>query len=333
MQKKLRWGILSTAKIARTKVIPALFNSAHNEVVAIASRTLASAQTCAQELAIPTAYGSYEELLADPNVDAIYNPLPNDLHVPWSIAALKAGKHVLCEKPIGLDTADTEQLIAASRAQPHLKVMEAFMYRFHPQWQAVKQWLADGLIGEVKAVQAYFTYNNHEPDNIRNNPAAGGGALMDIGCYGISVARWVFDAEPVQLVAQLDLHPQYQVDQLALLNVQFPKGGMASVLCGTKMESGQGVYISGSLGSITLERPFYCVGDEPNVVLVRRDTVVTRHEFPGMDHYQFMVDAFAESCFKDLAVPTPLSDALANMQVIDAAFSSARSGLWQALPN
>lgn len=331
MQKKLRWGILSSAKIARTKLIPALVNSAHNEVVAIASRSLASAQACAQELAIPMAYGSYQELLADPNVDVIYNPLPNDLHVPWSIAALQAGKHVLCEKPIGLDTADTEKLIAASRAHPQLKIMEAFMYRFHPQWQAVKRWLAEGLIGDVKAVQAYFTYNNHETDNIRNNPAAGGGALMDIGCYGISVARWVIGAEPLQVVAQLDLHPEYQVDQLALLNLQFPAGVMASVLCGTKMESGQGVYISGSAGSITLERPFYCVGDEPNAVVVRKDTQVSRHEFAGMDHYQFMVDAFAQSCLADLDVPTGLDDALANMQVIDAAFASARAGLWQAV--
>ena len=331
MQKKLRWGILSTAKIARTKVIPALLSSAHNEVVAIASRSLGPAQACGEEFAIPTAYGSYQELLDDPNVDAIYNPLPNDLHVPWSIACIEAGKHVLCEKPIGLDSADTQKLLAASAAHPTVKVMEAFMYRFHPQWQAVKQWLAQGLIGEVKAVQAYFTYNNHEPDNIRNNPAAGGGALMDIGCYGISVARWVFNAEPVRLVAQLDLHPEYQVDQLALVNLQFPAGGMASVLCGTKMESGQGVYISGSQGSITLERPFYCVGDEPNAVIVRQDTRVTRHEFPGMDHYQFMVDAFAASCFNQQDVPTPLGDALANMQVIDAAFSSAKSGLWQAL--
>ncbi len=331
MQKKLRWGILSTAKIARTKVIPALFNSAHNEVVAIASRNLSSAKACAQELAIPTAYGSYQELLDDPNVDAIYNPLPNDLHVPWSIAALEAGKHVLCEKPIGLNVADTAKLIAASEAHPHLRLMEAFMYRFHPQWQAVKKWLAEGLIGEVKAVQAYFTYNNHEADNIRNNPAAGGGALMDIGCYGISVARWVLNAEPIQVVAQLDLHPEYQVDQLALLNMQFPAGAMASVLCGTKMESGQGVYISGSLGSITLERPFYCVGEEPNVVLVRKDTVVTRHEFPGMDHYQYMVDAFAESCSGQQAAITPIADALANMQVIDSAFKSARTGGWQVL--
>ncbi|HEY6530409.1 MAG TPA: Gfo/Idh/MocA family oxidoreductase [Cellvibrionaceae bacterium] len=329
MQRKLRWGILSTAKIARTKVIPALLNSATNEIVAIGSRSLGTAQACAHEFSIAAVYGSYQELLDDPNVEAIYNPLPNDLHIPWSIAALKAGKHVLCEKPLGLNTADAQQLLEVSLQYPNLCAMEAFMYRFHPQWQAVKNWLAEGVIGDVRAVQTYFTYNNHEPANIRNNPAAGGGALMDIGCYGISVARWVLNSEPVRVVAQLDIHADYQVDQLALLNLEFNSGAMASVLCGTKMESGQGVYISGTLGSITIERPFYSVGDEPNRVQLRQDGEITLHEFPAIDQYQYMVEAFAQSCAQAIQVPTPLNDALANMQVIDAAFSSASSGQWQ----
>ncbi|MEY4588239.1 MAG: hypothetical protein RL497_315 [Pseudomonadota bacterium] len=329
MHTKLRWGILSTAKIARTKVIPAIMNSATNEVIAIASRDAATAQAYAKELTIPAFYGTYQALLDDPNVDAIYNPLPNDMHVAWSIAALKAGKHVLCEKPLGLNTQDAQQLLNASLAHPNLCVMEAFMYRFHPQWRAVQEWITQGLIGQVRAVQTIFTYNNHEPTNIRNNPAAGGGALMDVGCYGISVARWILNAEPVRVVGQLDIHPVYQVDQLASLNMHFASGAVANVLCGTKMEAGQGVYISGTEGSITLERPFYCVGEEPNVVQLRRDGQVTHHEFPGMDQYQFMLEAFADSCFNGLAAPTPMNDALANMRVIDAVFSSARTGQWQ----
>lgn len=328
MQKKLRWGILSTAKIGRTKLIPAILNSPSNEVVAIASRDGASAAAAAAEFGIASHYGSYQELLDDPNIDAIYNPLPNDLHVAWSINALAAGKHVLCEKPIGLNSADAQALAAASAQHPHLCVMEAFMYRFHPQWQAVIQWIGEGLIGQVRAVQAYFTYNNHEPHNIRNNPAAGGGALMDIGCYGISVARWVLNAEPSRVVGQLELHPEYQVDQLAMVNMEFPNGAMANVLCGTKMESGQGVYISGTQGSINLERPFYCVGDEPNKVVVRRDSEVTEHCFKGMDHYQHMLEAFAESCFNSRPAPTQLDDALKNMAVIDAVFQSAKSRQW-----
>lgn len=331
MHTPLRWGILSTAKIGRTKVIPAIANSATNSVVAIASRDFQSAALCAQELAIAKHYGSYQDLLDDPDIDAIYNPLPNDMHVAWSIAALKAGKHVLCEKPLGLNAADAQLLLEASRAHPNLRVMEAFMYRFHPQWQAVQNWIAEGLIGQVRAVQTVFSYNNHEPNNIRNNPAAGGGALMDIGCYGISVARWIFNTEPVRVVGQLDFHPEYQVDQLALLNMDFNHGAMASVLCGTKTEAGQSVYISGTQGSISIERPFYCIDEEPNTVVVRIDGEVTRHQFPGQDQYQFMVEAFAASCRNLRDVPTPLSDAVCNMAVIDAAFASAASGQWQSI--
>jgi predicted dehydrogenase len=255
------------------------------------------------------------------------------MHVNWSIAALKAGKHVLCEKPLGLDAADVQSLIQVSQQHPSLCLMEAFMYRFHPQWQTVQTWIKQGLIGEVRAVQSFFTYNNHDPQNIRNNPAAGGGALMDIGCYGISVARWIMNAEPLQVIGQLDIHPDYQVDRLATLQMQFASGAMASVMCSTKTESGQGVYISGTQGSITLERPFYCVGEEPNTVLLRRNDHIERHEFPGSDQYQCMVEAFAHSCLYQTPVPTPIIDALANMQVIDAVFASQNSGRWETLKN
>ncbi len=331
MAKLLRWGILSTAKIARTKIIPAIAASTYGEVVAIGSRAPEPAQACAQAFGIPTAYGSYQALLDDPTVDAIYNPLPNDQHVDWSIKALEAGKHVLCEKPLGLDAADVKRLIAASEAYPHLRVMEAFMYRFHPQWQAVKQWVEEGAIGEVRALQAFFNYNNHEPLNIRNNPATGGGALMDVGCYGISVARWMFGVEPSQVIGQFDLHPEFRVDRMSSTLLQFPGGGQASVMCSTKTESGQGVYISGTQGSITLERPFYCVDDEPNRVVVRRSGMVETHEFAGMDHYRFMVDHIAQCIAEGRSLATPLTDALANMRVIDAVFESVREAMWVRL--
>lgn len=188
-----------------------------------------------------------------------------------------------------------------------------------------------GAIGEVRALQAFFNYNNHEPLNIRNNPATGGGALMDVGCYGISVARWMFGVEPSQVIGQFDLHPEFRVDRMSSTLLQFPGGGQASVMCSTKTESGQGVYISGTQGSITFERPFYCVDDEPNRVVVRRSGMVETHEFAGMDHYRFMVDHIAQCIAEGRGLATPLTDALANMRVIDAVFTSVREAMWVRL--
>ncbi|MEO8416514.1 MAG: Gfo/Idh/MocA family oxidoreductase, partial [Ginsengibacter sp.] len=185
--QKVKWGILSTAKIGREKVIPAMQKGIFCEVVAIASRNFESAQQEAKRLNISKAYGSYEELLADKDIDAVYIPLPNDLHVEWAIKSLEANKHVLCEKPIGLTSQQAEALMAAVNKKPHFKVMEAFMYRFHPQWQYAKKRVEDGTIGELKNIQSFFSYYNMDPDNIRNKKEAGGGGLMDIGCYCISL--------------------------------------------------------------------------------------------------------------------------------------------------
>lgn len=325
--KKLRWGVLGTARIARTLVIPALQASEANEVVAIASRDLALARAVARDLHIPVAYGSHDELLADPTIDAIYNPLPNHLHVPMSIKALAAGKHILCEKPIGLNADDAQALIEVARQHPQLNAMEAFMYRFHPQWRKVEQLVQDHALGTIRSLHAQFTYFKDEPENIRNNPEWGGGGLMDIGCYCISVARLLFNAEPLRVCVKLHQHPEYGVDILTSGILEFAEGN-ATFSCATQVEASQFVVANGERGSVHIESPFLRQEKEPSRVTVTHNKVANVLEFDGGDHYLDMVDAFTQAVVNGEPAPTPLSDALANMKVIDAAFISARTGSW-----
>ncbi|HCS65488.1 MAG TPA: NAD-binding protein [Cellvibrio sp.] len=326
--KKLRWGVLSTAKIGREKVIPALQKSTHNQVLAICSRDTQSARRVADELHIERAYGTYEELLADPDIDAIYNPLPNHLHVEWSIKALQAGKHVLCEKPLGLNSADAQRLVDAARAHPQLKVMEAFMYRFHPQWQLAKQLVDEGRIGKLHAVHSHFSYNNREPDNIRNKAEWGGGALLDVGCYSISLSRWLFNEEPTQVLGQITPMPGEEVDCITSGIMEF-SAGSASFTAATKIEPVQYVEAIGDEGSLYLERPFYNDSTDPvQRVRITRNRVQEVIEVPDDNHYSAMGDAFALSIFNNSAVPTSLDDAIANMRAIDAIFESAAKRQW-----
>lgn len=329
--KKLRWGVLSTADIGRKKVIPAIQTSLLGEVVAIASRNQENADRVAAELGLNYAHGSYEDLLANPNVDAIYNPLPNHLHVPWSIKALEAGKHVLCEKPLGLNTADVEALIKAAQQHPHLQVMEAFMYRFHPQWIAVKQLLREGRIGQVRSVNSNFSYNNHEQGNIRNVADWGGGALMDIGCYCISLSRFIYDEEPLRVVGQITPYAGYEVDCFVSSIMEFADGN-ATFTASTKSESRQQVEIYGEHGSIFMPYPFFSPPADTAIhIVVKCDDV--REEIIQLpdNQYRNMADAFAESIAQQNHAPTPLSDALANMKIIDAIFASAKNSMWVAI--
>ena len=329
--RQLRWGVLSTAKIGREKVIPALQKSTHNQVLAICSRDAQSARTVADGLGIERAYGTYEELLADPDVDAIYNPLPNHLHVDWSIKALQAGKHVLCEKPLGLNTADAQRLVDATNAHPQLKVMEAFMYRFHPQWQLAKQLVDEGRIGKLYAVHSHFSYNNREPNNIRNKADWGGGALLDIGCYSISLSRWLFNEEPTQVLGQITPLPGEEVDCLTSAIMEF-SAGSASFTAATKVEPIQYAEAIGDEGSLYIERPFYNDSSEQvQRVRITRSRVQEIIEVPDHNHYGAMGDAFALSIFNNSPVPTPLSDAISNMRVVDAIFNSAAERKWVSL--
>lgn len=329
MTKTYALGVLGAAKIARTHIIPVIKQVAGLNYWGVATRSADKGAAFAEEVGGAFVEG-YDALLANPDIDIIYNPLPNDLHVPMTVAALQAGKHVVCEKPIALNAEQAAELARAAKQYPHLKVMEAFMYRFHPQWQQVLEWIAEGLIGDVRSIHAQFTYANHDPANIRNNPAAGGGALMDIGCYGISTARMVFGCEPIAANAICLNHPTFQVDDMTHLLLKFPDGAAATVMVSTKTQRSQSVTIEGTQGRIVVSNPYYCDdGDERHITLETDDSDQTISFGGEINHYQLMLEAFVASLNDDTPVPLSLDDSVANMAVIDAAFASAKSEGWQ----
>ncbi len=315
--KKIRWGVLSTAKIGTKKVIPALQKGQYTTVTGIASRGLAKARASADALGIAKAYGSYEELLADPDIDAIYNPLPNHLHVEWSIKALQAGKHVLCEKPIGLSAAEGQTLVDAAKKYPQLKVMEGFMYRHHPQWVKARELVDSQVIGRLMNVNTVFSYFNDNPDNIRNIADLGGGALMDIGCYAISLSRFLFGAEPVAVQAQIDRDPTFGTDILSSGMLRFA-AGTATFTCSTQMAPYQRVHIFGTKGRIELEIPFNAPPEAPTRLWLTSDGKTDEVVFPVCDQYTLQGDRMARAILDNTPVPTPIEDAVANMKVIEA---------------
>jgi predicted dehydrogenase len=325
--RKVRWGQLSTAKIGLKKVLPAMMRSEHCEVVAISSRELETAREAARSLNIAKAYGSYEELLADPEIDAIYNPLPNHLHVPWSIRALEAGKHVLCEKPIGMSASEAQTLLVAARQRPHLKVMEAFMYRHHPQWQRAKRLVEEGAFGELRTVQSFFSYYLVDPANVRNRADIGGGGLMDIGCYGVSLARFLFDAEPRRVMAISDIDPALKIDRLTSGILDFGSG-TSIFTCATQLAGFQRVDIVGTTGRAEIDIPFNAPPDRPVTMRYVSGTNVEEIALPVVDQYTRQGDAMSLAILKDAPVPTPLEDAVANMRVIDALVASVRRNEW-----
>ncbi len=318
----VRWGILSTAKIGIEKVVPAIQEADNCTVTAISSRSLEKAQQAADALHIPTCYGSYQELLADANIDAVYNPLPNHLHVSKSIEVLQAGKHVLCEKPIAMDLSEAQKLLQASKQYPDLKVMEAFMYRFHPQWKKAKSLVDNGNIGELKTVESFFSYYNDDPDNIRNIPDMGGGGLMDIGCYCISLSRFLFDAEPRNVSGAWKIDPDFGTDYLASGLLEF-ESGTATFSCATKTTPHQRVNIVGTDGRIVIIIPFNAPPDQETTIRLHKDDNAESITFDPVNQYTLQAQAFAQSILDDSPVPTPLSDALSNMKVIDAFRASA----------
>jgi len=324
---KVRWGVLSTANIGVRKVIPGMLQSQHCEMVGIASRNQGKARMVAAELGLPKSYGSYEELLADPEIEAVYIPLPNHLHVPWSIRALDAGKHVLCEKPIGLSSAEAEELMAASARHPHLKVMEAFMYRHHPQWQRARQLAREGSIGDLRTIQTFFSYYNDDPANIRNMAEIGGGGLMDIGCYCISVSRFIFDAEPQRVLGILEYDPEFGTDRLASAVLDFG-AGTSTWTCSTQLAGYQRVNIVGTEGRVEIEIPFNAPHDHACRIWHQRGANVEEIVFDPVNQYGLQGDLFSLAVLNNTPVPTPLGDAVANMKVIEAIVRSAELGAW-----
>ena len=325
--RKIRWGIVSTANIGVAKVVPAMMRGTHSEVIAIASRDLAKAQAAASKLGIAKAYGSYEALLADPDVEAIYNPLPNHLHVPVSIQALQAGKHVLCEKPIALSAAEAQQLVDAGQRYPHLKLMEAFMYRHHPQWQRAKAIVSAGGIGELRTINSVFSYYLTDPTNVRNQADIGGGGLMDIGCYNISLSRFIFGSEPTRVCGLVEYDPTLHVDRLASGMMQFATG-TATFTCSTQLSSYQRVNIFGTTGRIEIEIPFNAPPDKPCKMWHTCAGATQEIVYPICDQYTVQGDLFSLSILNNTPVPTPISDAVANMRVIEAIIASDKQGGW-----
>jgi len=325
--RKIRWGILSTAKIGTGKVIPAMQRGTHCEITAIASRDLERAKATATNLGIPKAYGSYEELLTDPDIDAVYNPMPNHLHVPWSIKALQAGKHVLCEKPIALTSAEAQTLVDEAQRHPHLKVMEAFMYRHHPQWRLAKRLVSEGKIGQLRTIDSFFSYYLDDPDNVRNQADIGGGGLMDIGCYNISLSRFIFAAEPQRVLGTIEFDPVFKTDNLASGVLDFGVG-TSTFTCSTKLTPYQRVNIFGTTGRIEIEIPFNAPPDRPCRVWHQQGSTLEEIVLDTCDQYTLQGDLFARAILDDTPVPTPIADGVANMKVIEAIFASAQRNAW-----
>jgi predicted dehydrogenase len=331
--KKVVWGVLSTARIGLQKVIPGMQKSAWCDIRAIASRTEAAARKAADALGIERAYGSYEALLADPEIEAIYNPLPNDMHVPLTLAAVRAGKHVLCEKPIAMSAEEAQQLKAVP---PGMLVMEAFMVRFHPQWLRVRELVRAGEIGDVRLMQMLFSYFNRDPKNIRNIAAAGGGALYDIGCYPITLARFVFDAEPQRVMVLVDRDPEFGTDRLASAVLDFGGGRQLSFSVSTQTAAYQRVHVCGTKGRIEVQIPVNAPqgaattiwlddGSKPGAAAAVAQTLAES------DQYGLQGEAFSRAVRGEIVLPWGVDDAIGNMRVLDALFRSERNGAWEAV--
>jgi predicted dehydrogenase len=327
--QKVRWGVLGAASIAVRKVIPAMQKGAWSEVTAIASRDKKKAEQAARSLGIAKAYGSYEELLKDAEVDAIYNPLPNHLHVPWSIKAAEAGKHVLCEKPISLTVAEARTLIAA-RDRTGVKMGEAFMVKTHPQWLRTREIIHNGAIGELRAIAGVFSYFNRDPTNVRNKVEWGGGGLLDIGCYPITMSRFIFDEEPSRVTGALQRDPDWGTDRLASAILQFSTG-QSIFACGTQSAYCQRMQFLGTAGRVEVEIPWNAPNDKPTRIFIGDVTGGTPkiEEFPVVDQYTIQGDVFSRGVVGEGAVPVPLEDAIRNMAVIEAIFRAAEPGSWE----
>ena len=332
MANKVRWGVLSTAAIGVKKVIPGMQKGEWSEVTAIASRDRRRAEEVARTLGIAKAYGSYEELLADPQIEAIYNPLPNQLHVPWSIKAAEAGKHVLCEKPVSLTVAEARTLLAV-RDRTGVKIGEAFMVRTHPQWLRARELIVSDRIGGLRSVVGFFSYFNRDAANIRNIPEYGGGALMDIGCYPIITSRFMFGEEPSRVQGLVERDPDMKVDRLTSAILDFPSG-QAIFSCSTQLVPYQRMHFLGTRGRIEIEIPFNAPIDRPCRIFIDDGgdifgSKIVIENFPICDQYTIQGDAFSRAVRDDTEVPVPLEDAVKNMAVIEAIFRSAKSGRWE----
>ena len=329
---KVRWGVLGVAGIAVRKVIPGMQKGQWSAVTAIASRDGAKAQRAAKELGIPKAYGSYEELLADAEIEAVYIPLPNHLHVPWSIKAAEAGKHVLCEKPLSLTVSEARALLNV-RERFGVKIGEAFMVKTHPQWLRTRDLVRSGVVGELRAIIGAFSYFNRDPQNVRNVAEWGGGGMMDIGCYPITTSRFIFGEEPSRVSAVVERDPEFKVDRLASVLMEFPSG-QSVFTCSMQLVACQRMQFLGTKGRIEIEIPFNAPPDRPTRIFIDdgRDVFgggIRIETIPTCDQYTVQGDAFSRAIREGREVPVPLEDAIANMAVIEAVFRAGETGRWE----
>jgi predicted dehydrogenase len=332
MSKKVRWGVFGAAAIAVKKVIPGMQKGEWCEIAGIASRDRGKAEEAARSLGIAKAYGSYEEMLADPSIDAVYNPLPNNLHVPWTVRAAEAGKHVLCEKPLSMTVEEARPLLAV-RDRTGVKMGEAFMVRCHPQWLRTRELIAAGRIGSLRSIAGFFSYFNTKPENIRNRPETGGGGLMDIGCYMIQASRFMFGEEPSRVMGLIENDPEMGIDRLTSSILDFPSG-QSIYTCSTQLVPYQRLQFLGTKGRIEIEVPVNAPNDRPTRIFIDdgRDLLgggISIETFPVCDQYTLQGDAFSRAIRENTEVPVSIEDGIRNMAVIEATFRSAKSGQWE----
>jgi predicted dehydrogenase len=327
----VRWGILSTARIGRSKVVPGMMKSSHCKIVAVASRSVAAAREMADELGIPDAYGSYEALLATPGIEAVYNPLPNHLHVPMTLAAARAGKHVLCEKPVALTAREAAEL---KDVPPGILIAEAFMIRHHPQWLAARDLIRSGEIGELRAVNVLFSYFNDDPQNVRNRADIGGGGLYDIGCYAIVSGRLLFEADPARVAGMIDRDPVFRTDRLSSGLADFGAGRHLTFTVSTQLVPYQRVQALGTKGRIEIQIPYNAPPDEATRIFVDNgaspaDRSARTVEFPACDQYQLQAEAFSRAVRGVEPLAYGVDDAVMNMRILDALYRAGETGLWE----
>lgn len=332
MAEKIRWGVLGAANIAVKKVIPAMQVGDFCEITAVASRDLEKARRIANNLSIPKFYGSYEELLAETEIDAIYNPLPNNLHVEWTIKAAEAGKHVLCEKPIALTAEEAGKLIEV-RNRTGVKIQEAFMVRTHPQWLVVRDLIRRNRIGKLQAITGFFSYFNTDPTNIRNKIKTGGGALMDIGCYCINISRFILGEEPHKVSALIERDARSGIDKLTSAIMDFPTC-QSTFTCGTQLVPYQGMQFFGTNGRIEVEIPFNIPPETATRIFVDYGTDlygknIETIEIPAANQYTIQGDLFSRAILENSEQAIPLEDSVKNMAVIEAIFRAGETGNWE----
>lgn len=325
MNKKTKWGILSTASIGIENVIPAIINAKYCDVYAIASRNYDKAKVEADKFNIPNHFGSYEELLENDEIDAVYIPLPNHLHVPWAIKSLEAGKHVLLEKPLAINSDEAQHLLEESLKYPDLKIMEAFMYRHHPQWIKAKELVENGSIGKVKTIFSSFSFYDDNSNSIVNNKEYGGGSLLDVGCYPISLSRFIFNSEPEKVLGSIEYHPEFGVDSVASAILQFEEG-TSSLFSSIQLEEKQQAQIFGTEGIIEFQIPFTPIKNKQSKIFLHKNNKTEEIVFDACDQYTIQADLFSLSIINNTKVPTPLQDGVNNMKVIEAIIKSDKIG-------